>query len=257
MLRPLEHLGRAALLDDLALAHDVDPVGHAAHDAEVVGDEQHGHAELALQRLQQLEDLRLDGDVERGGRLVGDQQVGLVGERHGDHDALALAAGELMRDRRCSRRSGLSRPTLRSSSSTRRARRGVVEAVVQLHDLADLLLDGVQRVERGHRLLEDDRDLLAADLAHVMARRLEQVLAAEADLAGGMRGRRIGQQPQDRQRRDGLARARFADQRHDLALGDVEGDVLDGVDDGRRRLANRTDRSRTSTSGGARPSRLT
>ena len=80
-----------------ALAHDVDAVGHLAHDAEVVRDQQHGHADLALQRLQQLEDLRLDGDVERGGRLVGDQQVGLVGERHGDHHALALAAGELMR----------------------------------------------------------------------------------------------------------------------------------------------------------------
>jgi len=30
------------------------------------------------------------GHVERGGRLVGDQQVGLVGKRDGDHDALAL-----------------------------------------------------------------------------------------------------------------------------------------------------------------------
>ena len=47
--------------------------------------------------LSSFEDLRLHGDVERGGRLVGDQQVGLVGERHRDHHALALAAGELMR----------------------------------------------------------------------------------------------------------------------------------------------------------------
>ena len=66
----------------------------------IVRDQQHGHAALALQRLQQLEDLRLDGDVERGGRLVGDQQVRLVGQRHGDHDALALTAGKLVRDRR-------------------------------------------------------------------------------------------------------------------------------------------------------------
>ncbi len=43
------------------------------------------------------QDLRLHGDVERRRRLVGDQQVRLVGERHGDHDALALAAGELVR----------------------------------------------------------------------------------------------------------------------------------------------------------------
>ena len=42
--------------------------------AEVVGDEQDRHAQLLLQPLEELEDLRLDGDVERGGRLVGDEQ---------------------------------------------------------------------------------------------------------------------------------------------------------------------------------------
>ena len=45
----------------------------------------------------QVENLRLDGDVERGGRLVGDQQRGLVGKAHREHDALAHAAGELVR----------------------------------------------------------------------------------------------------------------------------------------------------------------
>ena len=69
-----------ALLDDLALLHDADPVGELAHDAEIVGDEQHRHAEPRLRFLQQLQDLRLHGHVERGGRLVGDQQVRLVGQ---------------------------------------------------------------------------------------------------------------------------------------------------------------------------------
>ena len=46
---------------------------------------------------QQRQDLRLHRDVERRGRLVRDQQIRLVGERHRDHDALALAAGQLMR----------------------------------------------------------------------------------------------------------------------------------------------------------------
>ena len=67
------------------------------HDVEVVGDEQHRHAEPGLQVLEQLEDLRLHGDVERGRRLVGDQEIGSIGERHGDHHALALPAGELVR----------------------------------------------------------------------------------------------------------------------------------------------------------------
>ena len=90
-------LARRAALDDLAVVHDAHPVGHLAHDAEIVGDEQHRHVELGLELEQQVEDLRLDGHVERRGRLVGDQQVGLVGERHGDHHALPLAARELMR----------------------------------------------------------------------------------------------------------------------------------------------------------------
>ncbi len=52
---------------------------------------------LLLQPQQQVEDLRLDGRVERGGGLVGDDQLGLEGERHRDHRALPHAAGELVR----------------------------------------------------------------------------------------------------------------------------------------------------------------
>ena len=47
--------------------------------------------------VEQLQDLRLHRDVERGGRLVGDQHLGPEGDRHGDQRALAHAAGKLMR----------------------------------------------------------------------------------------------------------------------------------------------------------------
>jgi hypothetical protein len=55
------------------------------------------HAEFLLDVLQQFQDLRLDGDVQRRGRLVGDQHLsGRAGERHGDHHALAHAARQLV-----------------------------------------------------------------------------------------------------------------------------------------------------------------
>ena len=45
----------------------------------------------------QVEDLRLHGDVEGGGRLVGEQQRRAAGQGDGDHHALAHAAGQLVR----------------------------------------------------------------------------------------------------------------------------------------------------------------
>jgi hypothetical protein len=57
-----------------------------------VRNEQHGRALAALQVVDQMQDLRLRGDVQRGGRFIGDQQGGFQGQRHGDHGALALAA---------------------------------------------------------------------------------------------------------------------------------------------------------------------
>ena len=86
-----------ALLDDPARVHDRQAVRDLDEHREVVGDEQHREPQLALEVLQQLEDLGLDHDVEGGGRLVGDDQVGAARERHRDHDALLLAARELVR----------------------------------------------------------------------------------------------------------------------------------------------------------------
>ena len=42
---------------------------------EVVGDEEHGQASLVAQLPQQVEDLRLDGDVECGGGFIGHEQL--------------------------------------------------------------------------------------------------------------------------------------------------------------------------------------
>ena len=69
-----------------------DLVGDVGDDAQVVGDDDDRGVELGLELPDEVEDLRLDGHVERGGRLVGDQQRGAVDQGHRDHDALAHAA---------------------------------------------------------------------------------------------------------------------------------------------------------------------
>ena len=88
---------QAAAFHHLAVVHHDHLVGDVGDDAQVVRDDQHGHVELALKIVHQLQDLRLYRDVQRRRRLVGDQQRRAADQGHGDHRPLAQAAGELER----------------------------------------------------------------------------------------------------------------------------------------------------------------
>jgi hypothetical protein len=84
-------------LDHSPAVHDHHVVTCLRDDAHIVGDHQHGDAELVFQPREQPQDLRLDGHVQGGGRLVGDQQLRGAGQRDRDHHPLAHPAGELVR----------------------------------------------------------------------------------------------------------------------------------------------------------------
>ena len=236
--------GRAGL-DDLAGLHHRDAVGDAADDAEVVGDEQHRHALGLLHLGEQVEDLGLDGDVERGGRLVGDQDVGAVGQRHGDHHPLALAAGELVRVG-AEALLGVADADLGQEVEDAGAGRGAGQALVQREALGDLLLDGVQRVEAGHRLLEDEADVVAAGAAQGALVGGQHLGAAVADGAGDVGV--VGQQADGGEGGDRLAGAGLADEGEGLAGVEVEGDAADGaggpaaLDEGDAEVADREQR---------------
>ena len=92
LLRIAEDVADRARLHDAAAIHHHDLGGHVRHDAKVVRDQEHRHAELALKVADELQNLRLDRDVERRGRLIGDQERRPADEGRGDHGALAQAA---------------------------------------------------------------------------------------------------------------------------------------------------------------------
>ena len=161
----------------------------AGDHAHVVGDEEDGHLETVAELVDEVEDLGLDRHVERGRGLVGDEQLGLAGQGDGDHDALAQAAGELMRVRgEALRRPGhpdelqyLDRPVGRFLFG---------DLLVDPHRLGDLAADGHRRVQRGHRVLEDHGDVVAANLAHLLFGQLHELPADQAHRAAGRCGRR-------------------------------------------------------------------
>src|SRR5690606_16387091 len=89
-----------AELDDAALAHHRDAVREVPHQHQVVRDEQVGELHPLLQASEQVDDLHPYRYVERGDRLVADDDIRLRCERTRDHDALPLSARELMRKAR-------------------------------------------------------------------------------------------------------------------------------------------------------------
>ena len=89
-----QHLLGFAAFHHPAGVHNVHPAAHLADDAQVVGNQQHGGAHLPVHVPDELHNLGLDGHIQRGGGLVGDEQLRLVHQGHGNHHTLAHAAGE-------------------------------------------------------------------------------------------------------------------------------------------------------------------
>ena len=226
MLRVVEYLRGAARLHDAARVHHRHLVGHFRHHAQVVGDHDLRRPRLLPEVAHQVEDLRLYGDVERRGRLVRDQQRGVVGQRHGDHHPLAHPARQLVRIfvqplfrcRDAHPAQHLERPRAAFLA------RGV--AVFADH-LRDLVADPQGGVERCHRLLKDHRDPVSAQLPQGSRIRREQVFSLKDRRAAFDPERCAREQTHQRQRRQAFAAAGFADDAKRLPGIERKAQILD------------------------------
>ena len=212
--------------DNPAQVHHGHPVAHFGHGAQVVGDEEDGHAQLLLEGLHQLQDLGLNGHVQGGGGFVGNQEAGLAHQGHGDQRALEHAAGKFM---------GILVVALLRIGDAHQLHHAeadflgffLVPGDVKPRRLVDLVADGVHGAEGHHGLLEDHRDLLAADGADLLAAGIELqdvhkllIFVPEEDLAGG--GAFLVIDGQNGLAGQGLAAAGFAHQAQRFAGMDDE-----------------------------------
>jgi hypothetical protein len=122
-------------------------------------------------------------------------------------------------------------PTCTSAARDRARRLGAAHVQMRLHRLDHLGVDPQDRIEGHHRVLEDHRDLRAADRAQALGCGGGQLLAIEPDRAALDDAAWRIDQAQDGKAGDGLARPGFAHQAQDLARRDLEIDTVDRLGD--------------------------
>src|SRR5690606_36582668 len=84
MVWPLEDLFGTARLYHAAQIHDHNAVCDVVHNTQVMADEQVCQVQLPAQVHEQVDDLRLDRDVERGDAFVANQKFRLYSKRAGN-----------------------------------------------------------------------------------------------------------------------------------------------------------------------------
>ena len=115
-----------------------------------------GRARCVAQVGEQVEHLGLHRDVQGGGRLVGDEQVGVGGDRDRDEDPLQHPAGQLVRVLRGRRRPGRAAPSAANSSTAAPPRAPARASPSATRSTsASWLTDRDRRVQVGRRVLED------------------------------------------------------------------------------------------------------
>ena len=183
-------------------------------DGQVVGNEQVGQVERLTQVRQQIEDLCLDGDVERGDGFVADQETRLHREGAGDADTLALPAAELVRIAACVK---VVQAHHLQQFADPGADLGTREDVMHQQDLPQCGTHGHARVQRRERILEHDLHAFA-QAAQAGPSDARDVLSLEEHAA--IRG---GQKLQQHARKRAFSAAGFSDQSQHFPASDAEG----------------------------------
>src|SRR5690606_24969967 len=178
-----------------AFFHYRNAVRDLRHYAKVVSDEHHTHTLFLLNAGNKRQNLRLRGHIQCSGRLIGNEQIRLQSQSHGDHDPLTLPTRKsewvkVVKNFRV----GKAHKIQEFQHALFTLFAGVL--VVYLHDLADLLADGHQRVQGRERFLEDHADLLPTYGAQPVFR-LSQQIGAFQQYAALSRLQIIRQQPHD------------------------------------------------------------
>ena len=188
-------------------------------DAEIVADQHHRHA--ASRGAIRAISSRICAWMVASSAVVGSSAIsrsGFAGQRHGDHDALVLPAGEFVRIGRQPPLGVGNADQIEQPPAPRAATALPRQAAMQRQRLAELAPDRQHRIERARGVLEDHRDAAAAHAVRARRRGAPRMFGAVERHTCRRPSRASRQQAERGKPGHRLAGAGLADQAERLAL---------------------------------------
>ena len=203
MLRRPQHPLHTPVLHRPTRIHHQHVISHLRHHTQVMRDQNDRRPELRLQIRKQVQDLRLHRHIQRRRRLIGDQQIRVVHQRHRDHRPLPHPTRELVRK--------LIEPLRRlrnphPAQHVHRPRPGLPPPGPRMMHpvrLRDLPTHRVVRMQRRQRILKDHRHVPTPQPTDLLLTQTHQLTTTDRDLPRNGRPLHVVQ-TQDRQRRHAL-----------------------------------------------------
>ena len=164
----MENFRNRTLFDNSACVHNDNVVRHFRNNAQIVRDKQNRAVNLVLQIVEQIENLRLNGNVERRRRLVRDDKARLASKRHCNHNTLAHTTRQFMRVRRIYSFRHSDTNEVEHFNRTLLCKLCRCARNVQKGYFVKLITDGEYGIQRGHGFLEYHRHLTTSQLIHFL-----------------------------------------------------------------------------------------
>ena len=180
--------------------------------------------------MEQIENLGLNGHIQSRGRLIGNQQVRFINESHGNHDALQLTAGKLVRILLHAALGFFDADTFQQFQCFLPCFFFAKLFIVHTRCFNQLRTDTHKRIERGHRLLENHADAVTAQITQGFLIGIQNGNAVKSNARiFAITGKLFRQQAHNGHRRYRLARAGLADQSQCFTLCHFKADITHGV----------------------------
>ena len=181
MTRIIENIIYRSLLYHFTCIHNGYFVTDLSNNTQVMCDKDNTHMILLLKFFHQLQNLCLDGYIQRSCRLIGDQKLRMTDQTHGDHNPLTHTTGKFVRVLFHTFFYVIDTYFFQHLHGLLLSGLFADIFIMCFQSLNQLISDGIYRIQTGHRVLEDHCYFFTSEIDHLVLGFRQHILSLKSN----------------------------------------------------------------------------